>query len=356
MRGTTSVAPGWSSSSDGPGQALRQAGAILPVAPHGRRDPHPDRRLRPWSSDQRIAARRLWSSCVEQVEPALRLVAEQMRPGQLGDREVRQRVAALAVDPFPGVGQALEGVLADQHVAAEARLTVLGRGHPDEALVGQRFEPVDHADGQRPVGIDDRLGGLARPPAVEHGQAPEDRPVRPRSSRSWLQATVPRRVRWRSGRSRAPPLEQVEARSEALEDRGRAHEPRPGGGQFDRQRESLEAGPRCRATTGRSRSSRSAPARRARARSRNSSTPSAPASGGTAYSCSPATRRISRLVTIRRSPGDSRSSVATIVAAAGAGAARGCRGRGARRRGAGARAGSWPPGRPAPRAARGSWR
>ena len=51
---------------------------------------------------------------------------------------------------------------------------------------------------------------------------------------------APRSVRWRSGRSRAPPAE-VEAAAEPLEDRRRAQEPDPGGGELDREREAAEA-------------------------------------------------------------------------------------------------------------------
>ena len=121
-------------------------------------------------------------------------------------------------------------------------------------------------------------------------------------SRSWLQEIAPRRVRWRSGRSRAPPASRSRLDSSRSRmatgpnTRVRAAASSMASGSPSRR---LTMAP----TAARSASVATASGRTSLARSTKSWIPAAASSGGTWYSYSPATRRTSRLVTITRRPG-----------------------------------------------------
>ena len=195
---------------------------------------------------------------------------------------------------------------------------------------------------------------LRRPAAGEDRQPREEPPLRGQEH-SWLQAIAPRSVRWRSGRSRAPP-----ARSRLLRGaRGSA----PG-------RESGRAPPRARWPAADPRAARRSRDRRARLTGVEREGPAGGPraldeqrhrrpwrAAARAARCSPAIRSSSRLVTRIFRRGAAADRRATIQPAAGT-AARGCPGGAAPSDPEGAR-GGLPGSQPAartPRAARSSTR
>ena len=179
-----------------------------------------------------------------------------------------------------------------------------------------------------PSGIRDGQRRLGRPAAGEDAPGARTAGAPRRDSRSWLQAMAPRSVRWRSGRSRAPPARSRLRPSRSRIER-RAEEP-------DARRGQLDAPAAGRRGARRSPGSSPAPRRRGRgpggargARSTNSATPASTSSGGTGCPRSPPIRSSSRLVTRTRTSGAPRTMRATTSRRRPAAAARGCRGRAA---------------------------
>ena len=128
----------------------------------------------------------------------------------------------------------------NERVAFIARLAMVGRSDPDEALVGQRIKPVDHRDRQVAGRVDDILGHLRGPAAAEHGQSPEDRLL---VRRQQVVAPV-------DGPAQRPlPLrqvpgttgQQIQAALETIEDGRRSERAHPRGGQFDGQGQALQS-------------------------------------------------------------------------------------------------------------------
>ena len=249
---------------------------MLPVAPHRRRDPHPDGRFvlveRPAHRGPQVVV-----LVVEQVEPALRLVTEQVGPAS--SATARYVIAWRR-------SQSTRSPASVRRSRAYSRRSTCRpkRGSPCSVGVTRTrlLSASDSSPSTTPM-ASDRSGSTtasaasARPPAVEHARRRKIARSAS-SSRSWLQATAPRRVRWRSGRSRAPPS----SRSRLDSRRSRiAAGPTTASGRPPAR--SPAGAPRAGhdvADQWQVRSSSSAPARRARARSRNSSTPSAPPAVG----------------------------------------------------------------------------
>ena len=199
----------------------------------------------------------------------------------------------------------VEGELAQQGMAIEPRLAVLGLADPDHALVGKGLEAVGDEQPQAVGRVDDLLGDLGVPPADEHREPPEDRllilgqqVVAPGDRALSGSAGA------RAGRGRRRPAGRGSTRA--------ARGWRPGRiPAFVAAASSMASGSPSRRltmapTAARSASVATASGRTSLARSTKSWIPASASSGGTWYSYSPATRRTSRLVTIMRSPGAAR--------------------------------------------------
>ena len=87
----------------------------------------------------------------------------------------------------------------------------------------------------------DPLDGLEPRPSDEDREGRRTAPCPGSSSMSWLQAIAPRRVCWRSGRSRAPPARSAEAVLEPAEHRLRREDSDARRRQLDGQRQAVES-------------------------------------------------------------------------------------------------------------------
>ena len=171
----------------------------------------------------------------------------------------------------------------------------------EEALVDERLERVE-------VGV----GHLLPPPRAcsrrrrRRGRAKSALLVRRRAARSSSRSSRAACAGARAGRARRRSGAGAAARAARAAARGEsAFDAR--GGELDRERQVVEPA----ADLAIDSSSARSPGDRARARARKRPTPSSGASGGTTYSCSPATRSGSRLVTSRSRSGHAASSSAT---------------------------------------------
>ena len=202
------------------------------------------------------------------------------RPAQLAVGALRepQVPACVSLEEFAVLALALEPlgrVLADrlQHPVALVR-------EAEQALLDERLQRVE-------VGACDLLRRLQRAAAGEDGERSEERAAPPpRGGRSSTRSSPGASAG--ADRRRGRPSSRSRRCGEALEDLRGRERLRAGGGELDREREVVEA----RAELGDLVASVRAGSARRRARR-----PPSEASGGTAYSTSPCTRRSSRLVT-----------------------------------------------------------
>ena len=145
-----------------PHRTFAELRAELPVAPDGGEDAQPDvglvDRQRPAHGGAQVV-----QLMVELIEPGRRLGTRQMRPGGFGEIQERPCVATLAIGPFARTLEALACELVQQRVAIEPRLAVFRRLDLDEALVGERLQPVDDEQRERRVRVHDSLGDDRRP-------------------------------------------------------------------------------------------------------------------------------------------------------------------------------------------------
>src|SRR5439155_2170816 len=113
------------------------------------------------------------------VEPPDRigpLWAQDLPPDRLEHVDERGRVTLLARLALAALGQALQGVLAEERVKVEAGLAGsarLGGLDPDEALVGEGIEALDYVDAEVP-GVRDAKCFLGGPTAREDAEAAEE--------------------------------------------------------------------------------------------------------------------------------------------------------------------------------------
>ena len=243
----------------------------------------------------------------------------------LGERRDRVRVASLDELALPRLLQALDGVLAEERVEVEPRFragTLIGirRFDADEALVGQRLEPVEDVDPEIAVWIDDGQCELGAPAAGKDADPPEEPALRlaeqlvaPRDR------AAERALALRARRESRQPRSRLEVRrsrmSAGLSNRTRAAASSMASG-------SPESRSQICRMTARASSSSTRSGRNAVARAVNSSTPASASSGGTAWPRSPEMRRSSRLVTSSRTAGAPRARVATMSAPAGSSCSR----------------------------------
>ena len=222
-----------------PRRALGELRPELPEAPDGGDDAEPDLGF---IGGQGPAHRgpHVVLFVGQAIEPGRRVGAGQVRSGGLGEVEEGQGVAALTVGSLARPLQPLGGELVQQRVALEAWIAVFGRQDLDEALVRQRFEPVDDQQVERTVRVDDVLGTFGVPAAAEDGTSAKDRllvvgqEVVAPGDRSAQGPLALRQVA-------RPAREQVEAGGEAVEDRLGAEHPDPRRGELDREGQAFEA-------------------------------------------------------------------------------------------------------------------
>ena len=178
--------------------------------------------------------------------------AEDRAAGALGDLDADADEAGLELRAFAALVEPLERELAQERMEAEARLDLLDRGAiravraaapisiRTRLLSARDSRPVEDVDAEVAVGVRDGPGGVGassrrrRPPAGAKSRRSSG------ASRSWLQAIGAAQRPLPLGQV-ARPAGEVEAPAEPLEDRRRAHEPDPGGGELDRQRQAVEA-------------------------------------------------------------------------------------------------------------------
>ena len=176
----------------------------------------------------------------EPVEPSRRVRPDQVRTRLLREVEERERVTPLAVRPLAGPVEPLTGELAQQGVALEPRLAVVGRLDLDQALVRQRLEAVDDEHLERRVRVHDVLGDLGAPAAGEDRTPPEDRLLVGRQEvvapgdRTTQRPLALRQIAGAAGQD-------VQALLEPFEDRRRREHPDPGGGELDGEGQALES-------------------------------------------------------------------------------------------------------------------
>ena len=172
---------------------------------------------------------------VAAVQPLALGGARQVGLGGHGQGEEVLGVAPGDRLQLAGAAQLLPPELADRLQHREPRLAVGGLGLRDQALVHQRGEHVGRGrapPGRRPPRPPPASSPRRTPPAGRTAAA--RRPGAGRSSRRWR-----RRVRWRAGRSRAPPVSSGSRRSSrASSCRGRSLG--PGRRQLDGQRQPVE--------------------------------------------------------------------------------------------------------------------
>ena len=214
----------------------------------------------------------------------------------------------------------LAGVLADRLQHREARLPGRPAQGTDEAVVDERSQRLEDVEAVAAANRFRRLEG----PAAREDREPCEEPALVVVRRPWLHSSVARSVRWRPGRSCAPPTSRSSARS-------RRRLIASGGRSFERAAASSIASgrPSSLAQTSATaemllssswKSGSTAPARAEKSRTASFAAScsklvpaavSGSASGGTGYSCSPASRRGVRLVARttqarcgRQKPGD----------------------------------------------------
>ena len=175
-RSTSPAAAGWASSSARPVPALAQRGPGSATSARPRRRSAARPRPRPTSSDQRHRLAQVVDARGRGGRGSARHPASiRWAPAPIRQVAEDRGVAPLAERPLAGRLELLPGVLADERMAAEQRLAVLGRHDPQQALVDERDEAVEgrRARGVR-VGVGDPLGRLGRPVADEDRQPAEE--------------------------------------------------------------------------------------------------------------------------------------------------------------------------------------
>ena len=113
---------------------------------------------------------------MEPVEPRFLVRPSEFGLGPLGESEAPPKMAVPKSCFLAGLPKSFERVLPDRLEHREAGL-LLRALQPDEALVDQRRQAVEHVE----VAPADALGGLERPAAREDGQAGEELAARARS-------------------------------------------------------------------------------------------------------------------------------------------------------------------------------
>ena len=134
--------------------------------------------IRPSSAARWIAARRLSRSASRRSSHSFGRA-----PSSSGSACSRQRRVVVLVSASDrlgvrALGQTLEAVLADRLQHLEARLAVERSNLPQEALVDERSQRVEHVDAQLAVRIADGDGAVDRAAADEDGEPAEERAFR----------------------------------------------------------------------------------------------------------------------------------------------------------------------------------
>ena len=154
--------------------------------------------------------------------------------------EEREGVATLTVRPFARRVKPVEGELAQQGVAIEARLAVIGRRILTKLLSDRASRPSTTSSSSPPSGSTMSWARSASHPPLKTAQR---RKIACSSSdrRSWLQEIAPRSVRCRSGRSRAPPASRSRLDASRSRIADRPEHPDARRRELDGERKALEA-------------------------------------------------------------------------------------------------------------------
>ena len=222
-----------------PSPGLREVAALLPVAPH--REAEPDRGVRVGGRDRPVHRRPdVVVVALDDAQPAALVRPGQLRRGALDEGEEERLVAALDLGLLAALGEVLGGELVDRVELAEAAdaFDLLGL---DEALVGQRHDPVEHVAADLVGRPADRLGRLDVEAAGERGQPPQEPPL---ALAQQVVAPGDRAAQrllalGQVARSRG---QHAELLLEAAQDRVGRQELRPGRRQLDRERHPVEPG------------------------------------------------------------------------------------------------------------------